>query len=311
MSNGLTSALNFSTPTAEQSPVNLEIRDLCKSYPGGIQAVQSVSLSLSSGMFGLLGPNGAGKTTLMEIVATLRQPDSGTVSFGDIDVLANPQGLREQLGYLPQEYGFYQNTSAERMLDYLAQLKGIAVSKQRKAHVSELLERVNLAKDKHRDLDTFSGGMKQRFGVAQALLGNPRLVIVDEPTAGLDPAERRRLHEILSDISDHALIILSTHIVDDVASLCDQMAIIHKGRLIRQGNPLELMGSLRGKLWKLTVPRQELADYRQRYEVISTQLHAGQVILSVYQEAPPGDPFLPKAPDLDDVYFLNLQQIEV
>jgi len=288
--------------------LELSVQNLSKTYPNGVQALKDVTLRIGPGMFGLLGPNGAGKSTLMRTIATLQDPDSGRVALGGLDVLKQKDEVRRQLGYLPQELGVYPKISAEGMLAHLAVLKGIHRSAERKETVAALLKRTNLYEVRHQSLGTFSGGMKQRFGIAQALLGNPRLIIVDEPTAGLDPGERVRFHNLLSEIGEDRVVILSTHIVEDVSDLCSQMAIIAGGRLLLTGEPGRAVESLRGKIWRRDIPRAELAAYQQRMAVIATRLVAGKTVIHVHAEAPPDPGFEPAQPSLEDVYFTTLHR---
>ncbi len=287
----------------------LEIKNLSKTYPNGVQALKDVSLSIPTGMYGLLGPNGAGKSTLMRTVATLQQPDSGSIHLDDLDVLKAPADLRRQLGYLPQDFGVYPRISALDMLDHLAVLKGFGNRKERRELVDTLLHQTNLYDVRKKALAGYSGGMRQRFGIAQALIGDPKLIIVDEPTAGLDPEERNRFLNLLSDIGANKVVILSTHIVDDVTNLCPRTAIIAKGRIVREGRPGDLINELRGSMWSKTVERQEVEAHSQRHNVISTKLNAGRSILHVQAESDPGDGFAPMEPDLEDVYFATLQAV--
>ncbi|HWA28256.1 MAG TPA: ABC transporter ATP-binding protein [Lacunisphaera sp.] len=287
--------------------MNLTIRDLTKTYPGGVRALDGVSLDIPPGLFGLLGPNGAGKTTLMNTLATLQTADGGEVRLGDIDLLQQPDRVRAVLGYLPQEFGVYPGMSGEELLDYLARLKGLGDPARRRAHVGELLEIVNLTGAKKRAVATYSGGMRQRFGIAQALLGSPRLVIVDEPTAGLDPAERHRFHAILSEISAQVIVLLSTHIVEDVANLCRTIAIMHRGKVVAQGTPESLCAGLRGRLWQRSATSAEIAALNHGQRVISAHLHAGAFRLVVESASPPAG-FTTKDPDLEDVYFHHVPQ---
>lgn len=284
----------------------LSLRDLRYEYPNGTIALDGVSLDLPPGMFGLLGPNGAGKSTLMRCIATLQVPQSGQVWFNGIDVLTDPAALRSQLGYLPQDFGVYPRVSAWDLLSHLAVLKGYASRGERRDAVEHLLRQVNLWEVRGKAVAGFSGGMRQRFGIAQALLGNPRLVIVDEPTAGLDPEERQRFLNLLSDIGEHVVVILSTHIVEDVAELCPQMAILAGGRVVAQGAPGALVDNLKGKVWRTLVARGDVDDLRARHQVIATRLQAGRTVLHVLADDPPGDGFVPAAPGLDDVYFATL-----
>jgi ABC-2 type transport system ATP-binding protein len=283
--------------------MQLVIQNLSKTYPNGVQALRFVNLTINSGMFGLLGPNGAGKSSLMRTIATLQDPDTGSIRLGDIDVLRHKDELRKTLGYLPQEFGVYPKISAEDLLDHLAVLKGINNRGERKALVASLLHKTNLFNDKKKHLSGYSGGMKQRFGIAQALLSNPRLIIVDEPTAGLDPGERNRFLNLLGELSEETIVILSTHIVEDVKELCTDMAIIHKGEVLMQGNPLRSLESLKGKIWRKRVARNEAADYKEKLNVISDKLVAGMPTLHVLADAQPDPGFEQVYPDLEDVYF--------
>ncbi len=287
----------------------LEIRNLSKTYPNGVEALKDVSLTIPTGMYGLLGPNGAGKSTLMRTIATLQQPDSGSIQLDDLDVLKAPAELRRQLGYLPQDFGVYPRISALDMLDHMAVLKGFSSKKERRELVGTLLHQTNLYDVRKKALAGFSGGMRQRFGIAQALIGDPKLIIVDEPTAGLDPEERNRFLNLLSDIGANKVVILSTHIVDDVTNLCPRTAIIARGRIIREGRPGDLINELRGSMWSKTVERPQVEEYSQRHNVISTKLNAGRSILHVLAESNPGDGFEPMDPDLEDVYFATLQSV--
>lgn len=286
----------------------LIIESLSHVYPGGIRALDDVSLTIPKGMFGLLGPNGAGKSTLMRIVATLQTPTSGFVRFGDIDVLANPGALRRTLGYLPQDFGVYPRVSALEMLDHLAILKGLAEPKARKAVVEGLLDQVNLWDHRKRALSGYSGGMRQRFGIAQALIGEPGLIIVDEPTAGLDPEERNRFLNLLAEIGENVVVLLSTHIVADVSDLCPAMAIISDGRIVRQGAPTELVASLAGRIWMKSVDKDEMTRIRATRQVISQRLFSGRTVVHVLSDESPGDGFAPTPGGLDDVYFSTLAE---
>ena len=283
--------------------MELTIDGLSKRYPGGVQALSAVSLTIGPGMFGLLGPNGAGKSTLMRILATLQDADAGTVRLDGIDVLRQKEEVRKLLGYLPQEFGLYPRVSAFDLLDHLAALKGIAPTQRRWQVVHALLRRTNLFEVRHRRLGSFSGGMRQRFGIAQALLGDPKLIIVDEPTAGLDPEERIRFHSLLADISEQMIVILSTHIVADVSDLCRRMAILHGGRLVAEGNPTELATALRGRIWRKVVDREALAEHQRQLTVIATRWAGGRIVLHVHGEGSPGPGFEPVEPDLEDAYF--------
>src|SRR2546423_644757 len=286
----------------------LSIRGLSKTYSNGVQALSDVNLEISTGMFGLRGPNGPGKPQLMRTLARLQEADSGTVTFGSIDVRRQKDEVRKLLGYLPQEFGVYPKISAETMLSHFAVLKGIA-GKQRKDVVDALLHRVNLWEVRKQNLGTFSGGMRQRFGIAQALLGEPQLIIVDEPTAGLDPGERVRFHNLLAEIGENVVVILSTHIVEDVSDLCNRMAIINNGRVLMTGDPWEAIRSIEGKIWRRAVPRMELEAFQQRFPVISTRLVAGKTFVHVNADTSPGPGFEPVSGSLEDVYFSALQRV--
>jgi len=283
----------------------LEIANLSHTYANGTVALDDVSLSIPRGMYGLLGPNGAGKSTLMRTVATLQQPTSGTIRFGDLDVLAEPERLRRTLGYLPQDFGVYPRVSAYAMLDQLAVLKGITSAKDRRSVVETLLEQTNLWAVRNKSIAGFSGGMRQRFGIAQALIGNPELIIVDEPTAGLDPEERNRFLNLLAAIGDNVVVILSTHIVDDVADLCPRMAVLANGRVQLEGKPADLIEASRGKIWRKTINRADLEDYQSKHEVISTRLVAGKSVIHVLADKRPAG-FEPVEGGLEDVYFSTL-----
>jgi ABC-2 type transport system ATP-binding protein len=283
------------------------ISGLSKTYPNGVQALKNVSLSIGNNMFGLLGPNGAGKSTLMRTVATLQDPDSGSVHLDGLDVLANKNEVRKVLGYLPQEFGVYPKMSALDLLHHLAILKGITSARERKEMVDALLQQTNLWDVRKKALSTFSGGMKQRFGIAQALLANPRLIIVDEPTAGLDPAERNRFLNLLSSIGREVTVILSTHIVDDVRELCPRMAIIAGGQVLLEGSPEETLSAIKGKIWsKVVGSDDELRALESQLSVISTHLVGGKHEVRVFADSSPGDGFYPVESELEDVYFLNL-----
>ena len=284
----------------------LELENVTHVYPNGVRALDDVSLSIPKGMYGLLGPNGAGKSTLMRTVATLQTPSSGSIRFGDIDVLQEPEELRKQLGYLPQDFGVYPRVSAYDMLDHMAVLKGMSSASDRKATVETLLNQTNLWKVRKKSIAGFSGGMRQRFGIAQALIGNPNLIIVDEPTAGLDPEERNRFLNLLAEIGENVVVILSTHIVEDVADLCPRMAVLIDGRISLEGAPRELIEQARGTVWAKTIERGELDDMREKYEVISTRLFAGQTIIHVQSDSDPGDGFRAVDGGLEDVYFSTL-----
>jgi ABC-2 type transport system ATP-binding protein len=286
--------------------MKLTINSLSKTYSNGVNAIKDVSLVLENGMFGLLGPNGAGKSSLMRTIATLQEADEGTVFLDDLDVLKNKTRVRQLLGYLPQEFGVYPKISAERMLDHIAQLKGVGNAAERKELVGSLLENVNLSKDRKKHLGTYSGGMKQRFGIAQALIGNPRLIIVDEPTAGLDPAERNRFYNLLSQLGEKTIVILSTHIVEDVSTLCSNFAIICQGEVLYSGNPDNAVKELEGRIFSKEISQSELSSYQGKYNVISTQLKTGRLHIRILQETAPGEGFVQAAPNLEDVYFSNI-----
>jgi ABC-2 type transport system ATP-binding protein len=286
--------------------MELRIENLSKRYANGVQALAGVSLTIGAGMFGLLGRNGAGKSTLMRILATLQEADSGTAFLDDIDIRSDKHRLRQVLGYLPQEFGLYPKVTALQLLDLFAELKGVANGRERSAVVEALLRQTNLWDARHQRLGTFSGGMKQRFGIAQALIGDPKLIIVDEPTAGLDPEERVRFHNLLSEIGEHVIVILSTHIVSDVSDLCQSMAIISLGRLVVEGGPLELAASLRGKIWQKLIARADLGEYKAKYPVISSRLVTGRTLIRVYGETAPGEGFEMVEPDLEDLYFWSV-----
>ncbi|MFN9824655.1 MAG: ABC transporter ATP-binding protein, partial [Planctomyces sp.] len=283
--------------------MTLRIDQLCKTYGNGVKALDHVSLEIPIGMYGLLGPNGAGKSTLMRTVATLQDADSGTVFLGELDVLSRKQEVRRLLGYLPQEFGVYPRTSAMEMLDHIAILKGIMNARERREVVEGMLERVNLFEHRKKAISGFSGGMKQRFGIAQALLGNPQLLIVDEPTAGLDPGERNRFYNLLSEVGENVVVILSTHIVQDVKELCTNMAISHQGRVVYAGAPAQAEQNLRGMLWQKSIARQELEEHRRANRVITTKLVACRPLIHVLSESAPGDGFSQVEPDLEDVFF--------
>ncbi len=289
--------------------MELRVENLSKTYPNGVQALKAVSLTIPTGMYGLLGPNGAGKSTLMRILATLQQADQGSAFLGELDMLAEPHEVRKLLGYLPQEFGVYPRTSAEQMLDHLAILKGITHRKQRRELVSALLHRVNLYEPRRKSLSGYSGGMRQRFGIAQALLGNPRLLIVDEPTAGLDPGERNRFYNLLAEVGEQTIVILSTHIVQDVKELCTNMAIIHHGELLFSGTPTDAESTLAGKIWAKSIAKSDLADYQSRFQIISTKLVAGRPLIHAYSPQPLDDGFDSVSPDLEDVFFSKIHAV--
>ena len=289
----------------------LIIENLTHVYPNGVRALDEVSLTIERGMYGLLGPNGAGKSTLMRTIATLQAPTSGYLRFGDIDVLKEPEKLRRILGYLPQDFGVYPRVSAYDMLDHMAVLKGVANARERKDTVEALLNQVNLWAVRRKALAGFSGGMRQRFGIAQALIGDPRLIIVDEPTAGLDPEERNRFLNLLAEIGENVVVILSTHIVEDVSDLCPAMAIICDGRIVKEGAPAELVRQLSGRIWMKTIDKAELENHRARYQVISTRLFAGRTVIHVISDKDPGDGFSRVEGGLEDVYFSTLSNTRV
>src|SRR5688500_7896063 len=283
--------------------MHLEIRNISKTYPNGVQALKDVSLDIPAGMYGLLGPNGAGKSTLMRIIATLQEPDTGTIQLGDIDVVHQKDEVRRTLGYLPQEFGVYPKVSAEDLLDHFALLKGIATRGERKQVVEALLRQTNLWEVRKQKLGGYSGGMKQRFGAAVALLGNPKLLIVDEPTAGLDPAERVRFLNLLSELGENSVVLLSTHIVDDVSELCTKMAIIDRGEILFEAEPLRAIEDLRGRIWRRVVSKADLPELERARAVISTKLLAGRTVVRIHSDNTPGAGFEPAEPDLEDVYF--------
>ena len=288
----------------------LQIEHLSKTYANGVEALKDVSLTIPTGMFGLLGPNGAGKSTLMRTLATLQEPDSGRIELNGTDVRANPDALRRRLGYLPQEFGVYPRVSPQAMLNHLAILKGIGNRAERAGLVERLLVQTNLWDVRKKNLDTFSGGMRQRFGIAQALIGEPALIIVDEPTAGLDPAERRRFHNLLTRIGEDVVVILSTHIVEDVSDLCSRMAIIASGQVLLSGEPQSAIDTLRGRVWKKVVPREQLADHERDLTVISTHLVGGRTAIHVLAPGRPDTSFQEVPADLEDVYFSTLRSAE-
>lgn len=283
--------------------MTLEIKNITKTYDKDKKALSDINLTIHKGMFGLLGQNGAGKSTLMRTIATLQDPDSGSIFFDDIDVLKQPEEMRKVLGYLPQDFGVYQNVSAYDMLQHIAKMKGLSDATERKTTVNELLQRVNLYDVKDRKLFNYSGGMKQRFGIAQALLGNPQIIIVDEPTAGLDPMERNRFYNLLSDIGENTVVILSTHIVEDVSTLCNDMAIIGAGKVLKKGGPLVIESELKGKLWTKKIEKKDLATAYTTWQVISTYYEAGKPVITILSDYRPDDSFTEKKPTLEDAYF--------
>ena len=286
--------------------MQLTINTLSKTYSNGVQAIKNVSLTLNQGMFGLLGPNGAGKSSLMRTVATLQEADEGSIFLDSIDVLKQKTEVRQVLGYLPQEFGVYPKISAEQMLHHIAQLKGVTSKGERKDLVNYLLNKVNLYKDKKKNLGTYSGGMKQRFGIAQALMGSPKLIIVDEPTAGLDPAERNRFYNLLSELGENTIVILSTHIVEDVSTLCSNFAIICMGEVLYAGTPDDAVNTLDGKVYSKSIAKADVEKYKSTYRLISTQLKAGELYIRVLSHDNPGNGFKPGQPNLEDVYFSNI-----
>lgn len=286
----------------------LSITDLNKTYPNGTKALNNVNLQIGTGMFGLLGPNGAGKSSLMRTIATLQQADSGHIEFNGINVFEQPDEIRKVLGYLPQDFGVYPKVSAEMMLNHIAKIKGIQSKTDRKAYVADLLNKVNLYKFRKRNLGDYSGGMRQRFGIAQALIGNPKLIIVDEPTAGLDPLERNRFHNLLSELGEDAVVILSTHIVDDVINLCTNMAVFNEGSVVVQGHPLELSNTLNNKVFRKNIAKEEVEIYQSEYNVLSTYLRSGNLYINVFSEGNPGEGFEKVANNLEDFYFYSINQ---
>lgn len=288
----------------------LKISELCKTYPNGKRALKNVSLDIPKGMFGLLGPNGAGKSSLMRTLATLQEADSGSATFDGMNVLVDKDKVRRILGYLPQDFGVYPKTSAEDLLTHFAVLKGLTERKQRKEVVDGLLEQVNLWDQRKLKLGTYSGGMRQRFGIAQALLGDPKLVIVDEPTAGLDPEERNRFLNLLAEIGEQVVIILSTHIVQDVTDLCPRMAIICEGEVLLSGEPLQAIETLQQRVWRKVVSKDRLPSYQRDHTVLSSRLVGGRPVLNIYSETQPDDGFVQVEPDLEDVYFQRLREFE-
>ncbi len=286
--------------------MKLTISNLCKTYPNGVKALDNVNLELSNGMFGLLGPNGAGKSSLMRTLATLQEADSGSAILGDIDILNEPKKVRATLGYLPQEFGVYPKISASQLLDHLAILKGVRNKGERKDLVNYLLQKVNLTDHKDKSVKGFSGGMKQRVGIAQALIGDPKLIIVDEPTAGLDPGERNRFHNLLAEVGEEVIVILSTHIVDDVRELCNNMAIMNLGKIVFNGQPEDALQELNGQVWRKTIDRSEKEVYKTNYNVISDKMVAGKPQIHVLSNTNPGDGFVEVPPNLEDVFFTKI-----
>ena len=285
---------------------SLVIKNLQKTYENGVKAMDSISLEINNGMFGLLGPNGAGKSSLMRTIAGLQQPDNGIIEFNGVNIVKSPDFIRKHLGYLPQEFGVYPKISAYKLLDHLAVLKGILNKNERQEQILFLLNQTNLLSHKDKAVHTFSGGMRQRFGIAQALLGNPKIIIVDEPTAGLDPEERNRFNNLLSEIGEDKIVIFSTHIVDDVRDLCTKMAILINGKIVLEGNPFHAIDALEGKIWTKTIEKAKLEAIRENYDVISTRLFAGKICVNVYSEIDLDAGFILQKPELEDVYFREL-----
>lgn len=283
--------------------MQLIISNVSKTYSNGLKALNNINLTIDKGMFGLLGPNGAGKSTLMRTIATLQDPDSGQITLGNIDALKDKTELRKTLGYLPQDFGFYPKVSALSLLDHFAVLKGITAKSERKELVNALLEQTNLFEARKRNVSDYSGGMRQRFGIAQALLGNPKLIIVDEPTAGLDPMERNRFHNLLSEIGEQIIVILSTHIVEDVKNLCKKMVVMNRGTILLEGTPAEAQATVQDKIWTKAIDKEELESYRSQMQVISSHMADGRVVIHVYADSNPGAGFDQITGDLEDVYF--------
>jgi ABC-2 type transport system ATP-binding protein len=286
--------------------MQLQISNLNKVYPNGVKALNNINLTLQKGMFGLLGPNGAGKSTLMRTIAALQDPDSGSIQLGNIDVINQKNELRKVLGYLPQDFGFYPKVSALSLLNHFAVLKGISNKKERKEIVDALLQQTNLFEARKRNVSEYSGGMRQRFGIAQALLGNPQLIIVDEPTAGLDPMERNRFHNILSEIGEQVIVILSTHIVDDVKTLCNQMVVMNNGTILMEGTPASTVATIQGKIWQQAISKDLLNDYKSRFKVISHHIAEGKMLIHVFSDNKPDTGFEQVDATLEDVYFSTI-----
>ncbi|MEL6810674.1 MAG: ABC transporter ATP-binding protein [Bacteroidota bacterium] len=289
----------------------LKITNLSKTYSNGVKALDNVNLELENGMFGLLGPNGAGKSSLMRTLATLQEADTGTATLNDIDIFAQPAKLRKVLGYLPQEFGVYPRITAQQLLSHVAILKGITKASERKELVKYLLNKVNLYDKRNKNVKGFSGGMKQRVGIAQALIGNPEIIIVDEPTAGLDPGERNRFYNLLADVGQDVIVILSTHIVDDVRELCTKMAIMNLGEIVYQGAPQKAIDELQGKVYQKIVPRKELQTYAMEYSIISNKMVGGQPLIHVFSESDPQNGFEQVTPNLEDVFFSKINTANV
>ncbi len=286
--------------------MQLAISHVSKTYSNGLKALNDINLTISPGMFGLLGPNGAGKSTLMRTIATLQDPDEGSIMLGDINIVKQKEELRKMLGYLPQDFGFYPKVNAEDMLHHFAVLKGINNKAERKELCDALLQQTNLFEARKRNLSEYSGGMRQRFGIAQALLGNPKLIIVDEPTAGLDPAERNRFHNILSDLGENIIVILSTHIVEDIKNLCPRMVIMNRGQVLLDGKPSDTIRDMKNRVWSLIIDKSELNAYKEKYKIISAKIVEGRLLIHVKSDEVPEASFVAVEPDLEDVYFSNI-----
>jgi ABC-type multidrug transport system ATPase subunit len=286
--------------------MELKIQNVVKQYPNGVKALNNINLTIERGMFGMLGPNGAGKSSLMRTIATLQEPDSGTLMLGDVDILKQKDELRKVLGYLPQDFGFYPKVTALDMLHHFAVLKGISNKKERNEIVDALLNQTNLFEARKRNISEYSGGMRQRFGIAQALLGNPKLVIVDEPTAGLDPMERNRFHNLLSEIGENVIVILSTHIVEDVKNLCKKMVVMNQGTILFEGTPDQSLETIKNKIWRKYIDKEQLNDFRKEMHVISSRVMDGKLAIHVHSDNNPGTGFEGVTPDLEDVYFSNI-----
>ncbi len=288
--------------------MQLIIKNLNKVYPNGVKALNDINLTIQKGMFGLLGPNGAGKSTLMRTVAALQEPDSGSIHLGEIDAVQQKNELRKVLGYLPQDFGFYPKVTALTLLEHFAVLKGMTQKKERREVVDALLQQTNLYEVRKRNVSEYSGGMRQRFGIAQALLGNPKLVIVDEPTAGLDPAERNRFHNLLSEIGEQVIVILSTHIVDDVKSLCNHMVVMNKGRILLEGTPKTAVETVQGKVWSASIEKEKLTEFKKQFNVISQHVSEGKMLVHVFADENPGGEFEAVDATLEDVYFSSINK---
>lgn len=289
----------------------LELKHITKTYKNGVKALDEINLTITNGMFGLLGSNGAGKSTLMKTIAGLQSPDQGSILFNDFDIVNDTNFVKKQLGFLPQDFGVYPKISAMDLLNHLAILKGVLNKNQRKEQILSLLDKTNLYQNRNQEVHTFSGGMRQRFGIAQALLGNPKLIIVDEPTAGLDPEERNRFNNLLSEIGEDIIIILSTHLVEDVKNLCPKMAVINRGKLISEGKPADFLASLKDCIWRKTIDKNEREYYEQKYNIISKQLNEGKLSIHIYAQKDPQSNFEAISPTLEDYYFLTMNQLKV